>query len=515
MDTSIEYFAMAGAALAALAALFSILSFATKRQDGSNANFRDEAERIRQASEEQVRGLRQELGETLRSFENSSSQKQDASLEALRALINGIGQKLDFDIGRMGAEANQGRETLRGTIEAKLEAANVHAAASAKALREELTSNFRLTSQQLATTLVQMGDVQKERLERVTVELAAMSQRQGETQEALKHSVENRLDTLRTENSIKLDEMRQTVDEKLQATLEQRLGESFRLVSEQLERVHLGLGEMQTLATGVGDLKKVLTNVKTRGTWGEIQLGMLLEQYLSPEQYIVNAQVKAGSGERVEFAVRFPSRQGEDDVLLSIDSKFPQEDYERLVNAAERGEVAAVEAAAAALEARVRGFAKSIADKYINPPLTTDYAILFLPTEGLFAEILRRPGLFNELQQKYHVTIAGPTTLSAVLNAFQMGFRSIAIQKRSGEVWKVLSAVRTEFGKHGVVVERLKKQLMTATGTIDDLGKRTRVMNRTLKDVETLEEDPHRPAINFTAVNTEDELDDDVGIDNA
>tara|TARA_R110000824_G_scaffold118960_14_gene272290 strand:- start:426497 stop:427972 length:1476 start_codon:yes stop_codon:yes gene_type:complete len=483
MEMPTEYLAIATTVLAAIAALFSILTFFASRKDNGGTMLRDEAERIRYAAEEQSRGLRQELG----------------------ALIAAMGQKLDFDIGRMGTEANAGREALRETIEAKLEAANVHAAAGAKALREELTANFGQTSQQLATTLLQMGDVQKERLERVTAELATMSQRQTETQEGLKKSVENRLDTLRTENALKLDEMRQTVDEKLQTTLEQRLGESFRIVSEQLERVHLGLGEMQVLATGVGDLKKVLTNVKTRGTWGEVQLGMLLEQYLSPDQYIVNAQVKAGSGERVEFAVRFPGRQGEDDVLLPIDSKFPQEDYERLVVAAERGDAAAVDAAIAALEVRVRSFAKSISEKYINAPVTTDYAILFLPTEGLYAEVLRRAGLTHDLQVKYRITVAGPTTLSALLSAYQSAFRSIAIQKRSGEVWKVLGAVRTEFANHGKVVDRLKSQLGAATNTIDQLGTRTRAMNRTLKDVEMLEEDPLHPMLDFTAGEDADE----------
>lgn len=472
-----DYLVIAAVGLAAIAALFSTLMFFTRGKDNGGTMFRDEAERIRQAAEEQSRGLRQELG----------------------ALI-----------AAMGAEANAGRETLRGTIEAKLEAANVHAAAGAKALREELTTNFAQTSTQLSTTLLQMGDVQKERLERVTAELAAMSQRQTDAQEGLKKSVEHRLDTLRTENTAKLDEMRQTVDEKLQTTLEQRLGESFRIVSEQLERVHLGLGEMQVLATGVGDLKKVLTNVKTRGTWGEIQLGMLLEQYLSPDQYIVNAQVKAGSGERVEFAVRFPGRQGEDDVLLPIDSKFPQEDYERLVVAAERGDATAVEAAIAALEVRVRSFAKSISDKYINSPITTDYAILFLPTEGLYAEVLRRAGLTHDLQVKYRITVAGPTTLSALLSAYQSAFRSIAIQKRSGEVWKVLGAVRTEFANHGKVVDRLKSQLGAATNTIDQLGTRTRAMNRTLKDVEMLEEDPLHPMLDFAASENADDFDEDV-----
>jgi DNA recombination protein RmuC len=243
---------------------------------------------------------------------------------------------------------------------------------------------------------------------------------------------------------------------------------------------------MNVLATGVGDLKKVLTNVKTRGTWGEIQLGMLLEQFLSPDQYLRNAQVRAGSAERVEFAVKFASRDVEGDLLLPIDAKFPHEDYERLVQAAERADVEGVEDAAIALEARVKSFAKAICEKYISPPQTTDFAILYLPTESLYAEVLRRPGLQENLQREHRVTIAGPTTLAAMLNAFQMGFRSLAIQKRSSEVWQILGAVRAEFADHGKVVAKLQKQLGAASNTIEALGTRTKAMNRKLRDVETL-----------------------------
>jgi DNA recombination protein RmuC len=243
---------------------------------------------------------------------------------------------------------------------------------------------------------------------------------------------------------------------------------------------------MQTLATGVGDLKKVLSNVKTRGTLGEVQLGMLLEQFLSPGQYITKAQVKDGSGERVDFAIRLPGRDDDADVLMPIDAKFPQEDYIRLVEASDRADVEAVAAAGLALEAQVKKCAKDISAKYINPPKTTDFAILFLPTEGLFAEMLRRPELQEQLQRDFHITIAGPTTLASLLSAFQMGFRSLALQKRSGEVWKLLSAVRTEFSNHGKVVDKLRKQLGAAANTIDDLGTRTNSMNRKLRDVDVM-----------------------------
>jgi DNA recombination protein RmuC len=330
-------------------------------------------------------------------------------------------------------------------------------------------------------------------------------------QETLRGIVENRLDAIRVESASKLDEMRRTVDEKLQSTLERRLGESFRIVNEQLERVHQGLGEMQSLAAGVGDLKRVLSNVKIRGTWGEIQLGSLLEQFLAPDQYERDVNVKEHGTERVEFAIRLPGRNGEHDVLLPIDAKFPQEDFERLVLATENADAVAFEAAAAALELRIKGCAKEISEKYINPPRTIDMAILFLPTENLYAEVLRRPGLFEYVQREYHVTLAGPTTLAAILNALQMGFRSLAIEKRSSEVWQVLGAIRSEFGKYGDVVQRLRSQLNTAVNTIDVLGRRTRVMNRRLRDVEVL---PDGAAQSLLGINSDDGATDDADNNN-
>lgn len=446
---------------------------------------RTEADRIRNDSAEQSRGVRQEVGEAIQRFQDSFAQKLDAGIEAIRAPVSEIGKKLDADIGKMSEDAQAGRELLRTTIETKLDIYGDRQANAARDLKLELTSSFDRTTEVLSGTIKLLGTQQQERLEKVAVELNGMSERQNVAQESLRTTVENRLDAIRTENATKLDEMRQTVDEKLQTTLEARLGDSFRLVSEQLDRVHKGLGEMQNLAIGVGDLKRVLSNVKTRGTMAEGQLGMLLEQFLSPDQFIRNAQIKEHSSERVEFAIKFPG--GVDGpTLLPIDAKFPNDDYDRLVQAADRGDAEAVEQAAAALEARVKSFAKLISEKYVSPPITTDYGILFLPTEGLFAEVLRRPGLHERLQRDYRVMIAGPTTICSMLSAFQMGFRSIAIQERSSEVWKILGAVRTEFADHGKVVAKLQKQLGTATKTIDELGTRTRAMNRKLKDVETL-----------------------------
>ncbi len=303
--------------------------------------------------------------------------------------------------------------------------------------------------------------------------------------ESVRGTVDSRLKSIQDDNASKLEQMRATVDEKLQGTLEKRLGESFRLVSERLEKVHQGLGEMQALAEGVGDLKKVLTNVKTRGTWGEVQLGALLEQMLSPDQFERNVAVTGGP-ERVEYAVRLPgSDTGDAPVWLPIDAKFPLEDYQRLVTASEANDAEAVEAAAKQLENRLRLCAREISAKYVAPPKTTDFAILFLPTEGLYAEALRRPGLAEAMQRDCRVMLAGPTTLGALLNSLQMGFRTLAIQRRSSEVWEVLGAVQLEFAKYAGVLAKVQKKLQEASNTVDDAARRTRVLEKRLRQVET------------------------------
>jgi len=299
--------------------------------------------------------------------------------------------------------------------------------------------------------------------------------------DSIRKAVEDRLDKMNAENAQKLEQMRQTVDEKLHTTLEKRLGESFALVSERLEKVHQGLGEMQTLANDVGGLKRVLTNVKTRGTWGEVQLGSLLEQMLSPDQFIKNAHIQENSAEVVEYAVKLP----DGDVLIPIDSKFPIEDYERLIAAGEQNDVQGMEAASTEFEKRIKLEAKRISDKYIYPPKTTDFGIMFLPTEGLYAEAMRRSGLISELQNKYRICVAGPSTLGAFLNSLQMGFRTLAIQKRSGEVWQVLNEAKTEFEKYAAWVEKVKRNIEQAHKTLDEAETRTRAVNRKLKSVET------------------------------
>lgn len=306
--------------------------------------------------------------------------------------------------------------------------------------------------------------------------------------EALRETLERRLRELQGDNAAKLEEMRRTVDEKLHATLEQRLGASFKQVSDRLEQVHKGLGEMQALASDVGDLKRVLTNVKTRGTWGEVQLASLLEQLLVPEQYAANVAPVPGSNERVEFAIRLPGRGDEAPVWLPIDAKFPREDYERLVIAQEKADPVAAEAAARQLEQRLRLEAKTIRTKYVSPPDTTDFALMFLPTEGLYAEVVRRPGLMDDLQRSWRVVVAGPSTLAAILSSLQMGFRTLAVEKRSSEVWQLLGAVKTEFGKFGDVLAKTKEQIDRASTTLGTAAVRTRAIERKLRDVESLPE---------------------------
>ncbi|UDG83196.1 DNA recombination protein RmuC [Candidatus Vallotia lariciata] len=351
---------------------------------------------------------------------------------------------------------------------------------------------FRLSGQQQAQYAREEQAIALKRFsDTLNQQLAVLSESNERRLSEVRATLEKKLKDIEANNSTKLDEMRRVVDEKLHATLEQRLGESFRMVSDRLEQVHRGLGEMQTLAAGVGDLKKVLTNVKTRGNWGEVQLQALLEQMLTIDQYAKNVATVPHSNERVEFAIRLPGRNESEKynaqpVWLPIDAKFPREDYERLIEAQDRADSIGLEDAFRALETRVKLEAKAITDKYVSPPYTTDFALLFLPTEGLYAEILRRPGLTDTLQRDYRVMIAGPTTLAALLNSLQMGFRTLAIEKRSSEVWQVLGAVKTEFGKFGDVLTKTKNQLATVAKSIELAETRTRQMNRKLRDVEAL-----------------------------
>jgi DNA recombination protein RmuC len=362
------------------------------------------------------------------------------------------------------------------------------AAHAARELREEVAAAQKTSNETVIQTIGEMRKSQKDRLESVELRIKELVDSNRDRLDKLRNVLDSQIKSLQQSNEKKLDQMRETVDEKLQTTLEKRLGESFKLVSERLESVQKGLGEMQTLATGVGDLKRVLTNVKVRGTWGEVQLGAILEQILTPDQYAKNVKTREGSQDHVEYAIRLPGPEDDvDDVVwLPIDSKFPQEDYLRLVAAADVADTVAMDKALSALARSIQNSAKEISAKYLDPPQTTDFAIMFLPTEGLYAEVLRQPGLIEKLQQDSRVVVTGPTTLSATLSSLRMGFRTLAIEKRSSEVWKILAAVKTEFGKFGGILDRVKKQLDTAANTIDQTGVRTRAMERKLKEVEQL-----------------------------
>jgi DNA recombination protein RmuC len=358
-------------------------------------------------------------------------------------------------------------------------------------VEQRLKSDLGLNRREQAETLKSVGDSLDRRLmgqaQMQRVSLEQMTKSNEQKLERVRSVVENRLQLMQKDNNEKLEVMRATVDEKLHATLERRLGESFKHVSERLELVHKGLGEMQSLASGVGDLKKVLTNVKTRGTWGEVQLGNLLEQIMTPAQYETNVAVRKRSNERVEFAIKLPNGPDEKTPLwLPIDAKFPVEDYQRLIAAREAGDVSAVAAVSRELEQRVKGEARDIRTKYIAPPETTDFGILYLPTEGLYAEITQRPGLQESLQQQYRVMVAGPSTIAALLNSLQMGFRTLAIEKRSSEVWQILAAVKNDFGRFGDLLEKTQKKLQEAGNNIDLAATKSRMIARRLDKVQDL-----------------------------
>jgi len=353
--------------------------------------------------------------------------------------------------------------------------------------REELTHTLKYFGDSLLARMNEIALLQKNQLAIFSEQLNHLISSNELKLDYMRRTIEEKMKELQDDNNQKLEQMRQTVDEKLHASLEKRLGESFKLVSDRLEMVHKGLGEMQTLASGVGDLKKVLTNVKTRGIWGEIQLGNILEQVLSPEQYACNVATHKGSNERVEFAVKLPGQsQSESEVWLPIDAKFPQEDYLRLLEASEQGLLEQVEEAGKQLERRIKLEARLVQEKYVDPPHTTDFAIIFLPTESLYAEVVRRPGLLSLLQTNYRVIITGPSTMLALLNSLSVGFRTLAIEKRTSEVWELLGAVKTEFGNFGDILDKTKKKLVEASNSIDTASRRSRSIERKLRAVQEL-----------------------------
>jgi DNA recombination protein RmuC len=391
-------------------------------------------------------------------------------------LLDRLERELRDELGRQG----QGTRSDLGNFQQMLLTQSGDVARTQNEQIDSFRSQLAATQQQQESALRRFSDTLAEQLRLLS---EANERRQGE----MRLVMETRLTALQEGNEKKLDQMRATVDEKLHATLEQRLGESFKQVADRLEAVHKGLGEMQTLARDVGSLNRVLTNVKTRGIFGEMQLSNLLEQVFTPEQYAVNVATLPDSNDRVDFAIRLPGQRSDGVPLwLPIDAKFPREDYERLLDAQERADPVAAEAAAKAIEMRLRLEAKSIRDKYVSPPHTTDFGILFVPTEGLYAEALRRPGLLESLQREFKIMLVGPTTLLATLTSLQMGFRTLALEKRSAEVWEVLGAVKTEFAKFGEVLAKTKKKLDEASSTIDLAQTRTNVMTRRLKTVEAL-----------------------------
>jgi DNA recombination protein RmuC len=440
-------------ALAAVLALVAALYWALRRSDARKAlEALVGAQREQSASGERLeRELREAIAGSARDVRTETGSRL-AEMQA--ALLQQTGQLAQLQAGQLAVFGQQVQKIAEVTEQAS------------RANREEAARKLHDFGLAMQQQLAELNRV-------LALNLAEV-----------RATLQSQLAALQQGNETKLDQMRATVEDKLQSTLEARLGESFRQVSERLEQVHKGLGEMQTLAAGVGDLKRVLTNVKTRGGFGEVQLGALLEQMLAPDQYAVNVAPRPGSAERVEFAIRLPGR--ESPCWLPIDAKFPVEDYERLHAAQERADLAAVDEAGRALDSRIRGEGRRIREKYIEVPHTTDFALLFLPTEGLYAEVLRRPGLVDGLQREQRVIVTGPTTLAAILNSLQMGFRTVALEQRSAEVWQVLGAVKTEFGKFGEVLATLKRQLSTASNTIEAAETRTRQMDRALKSVEAL-----------------------------
>lgn len=372
-----------------------------------------------------------------------------------------------------------------GTVQPILERVEKLEGRIEQLVRQEISINRRESSE----TNDRMRKEITDRLEYVARILGDLIDRNEAKMNEVRRSVEQRLENIQKDNSEKLEKMRETVDEKLHATLEKRLGESFKRVDERLELVHRGLGEMQTLAAGVGDLKKVLQNVKTRGTWGEVQLGTLLDDILTPDQYVKNIVTKKGSNDRVEFAIRIPAKDEKlKTIFLPIDAKFPLEDYQGLIDASEKGDVEAIDRFSKALEIRIKSEAKDIMTKYLDPPYTTDFGILFLPNEGLYAEVLRRPGLSDVLRREYRVIITGPTTIAAILNSLQMGFRTLAITKRSSEVWEVLGSIKKEFITFGDLLDKTHKKLQEASNTIETASRKSRTIEKRLGKVQELPE---------------------------
>lgn len=472
----------------------SKLAVLEKGQERLEGILRNELAQMRQELQQQSHLTRHDLLQQLADARAHLLQVLDSHANGTVSAIREMGAQhkdlLDA-FSRQLAQLTQMNEEklehMRGAVEERLVTLEQENSAKLEQIRTTLAETLDAHYRHTLNSVREMGTQQKELLDSFSRQLTDLTQMNEQKLNHMRETVEQRLSALQQENSAKLDEMRAVVDEKLHQTLEQRLGESFKLVSERLEQVHKGLGEMQSLAAGVGDLKRVLSNIRARGTLGEIQLDGLLQQILSPEQYRTKVEIRPGSGEQVDFAIVLPGKdESGRPVLLPIDAKFPLDDYQHLVEAEAEGNAEAALAAARALEQRIKTEARSIRDKYLDPPNTTDFAILFLPLEPLYAEVLRRPGLWEALQREFRVVVAGPTTIAAFLNSLQMGFRTLAIQRRASEVWKLLGAIKTEFGKFGEILERTQKKLQEASNTIENAAKRSRGIERKLKEVEAL-----------------------------
>jgi len=467
-------------------------------------------QKLAESNRNDLSGLRETIQTQLTVIQKGNEEK----LEKVRLILDErLGQSMDSQ--RKGIETfGKIVTTLTDTVKVDFSSQRERLQSQLNDIQKTNEDRFDKVRQAVDEKLKQVMEDQRKHLADVIAALKGLEISQQQDQEKTRETLDKKFRQIQESNEKKLDEMRRTVDEKLHDTLEKRLGESFRLVSDRLEAVHKGLGEMQNLAMGVGDLKRVLTNVKIRGTWAEVQLGAILEQILTPEQWAKNVCVKDESLERVEYAIRLPGPKDDPDacVWLPIDSKFPQEDYLRLQEAAERAEPNAVQAAMDALARTVRVAAKDIREKYVNPPKTTDFGIMFLATEGLYAEILRQPSLVEDLQQRQRVVVAGPTTLAAILSSLRMGFQTVVIEQRAAEVWRVLGAIKTEFGKFGEVLDKVKRQLNTASRTIEQTGVRSRAMERRLRSVEQLPETEASAVLSLTAT-TEDIEPDDLEIE--
>ena len=459
-------------------------------QDGDekrSAQSREEAATNAKSLREEVVRTVTTLGDTITGSMTQLADLQKGQLDLFAGNLNVVTQSVEQKLISLRQTVDERMTAVQNEVATQLTGARQQTGSDSRALREEISTNLNTLREGTTRTMTEIAGLQKQQLDSFSAQLSKLTETNEAKLEALKVAVEDRLKTIQEDNARQLEQMRATVDEKLQGTLEKRLGESFKQVSERLEAVSKGLGEMQTLATGVGDLKRVLTNMKTRGTWGEVQLGAMLEEILAPDQYAANVSTKQ-NGERVEFAIKLPGNgQNDQDVLwLPIDAKFPIEDYQRLIEAQERGDIQGTEAAGKQLDIRIKQCANTICSKYLNPPNTTDFAVLFLPTEGLFAEVIRRDGLAQSVQRESRVVIAGPTTLWSILNSLQMGFKTLAIQKRSSEVWNLLAAVKTEWGKYGDVLDKVNKKLHEASNTVDEAARRSRAIGRKLRGVEEL-----------------------------